>query len=202
MQTKNLVPIRKIDDELQVVYGEVYAPGVPDSQGDFTSPQEVRKMAQRFMAMQRLSKIDEGHDNAETGAYVVESFIARTDDPVYLPEAWVIGVHVPSATVWKKVKSGELNGFSLEALVRAVMKDVEVEVPDLLSGTTSKDELEDHDHQFSVQFGDGGEFVGGRTTMTHGHFHEIRRATVTEPAADGHTHRYSFMEQVKIVSVS
>ena len=41
--------IRKTDDELQIVYGEVYAPNVPDVHGEFMTPVEVRKMAHRFL---------------------------------------------------------------------------------------------------------------------------------------------------------
>jgi hypothetical protein len=41
--------IKKQDDALQVVWGEVYAPGFPDSQGDFMTAETVREMAWRFM---------------------------------------------------------------------------------------------------------------------------------------------------------
>ena len=39
------VSIKKTDDEQQLVYGEVYAPGFPDSQGDFMSAENIQRMA-------------------------------------------------------------------------------------------------------------------------------------------------------------
>jgi hypothetical protein len=36
---------KKADDELQVVYVEIYSPGVPDSQNDFMTKDEIRWMA-------------------------------------------------------------------------------------------------------------------------------------------------------------
>ncbi len=70
--------IRKFDEDLQIVYGEVYAPsGVPDSQGDVMSAEAIRKMAHKFLADMRVDQIDINHDHSMTGANVVESFIAR-----------------------------------------------------------------------------------------------------------------------------
>lgn len=189
--------IRKTDDELQIVYGEVYAPNVPDAHGEFMTPVEVRKMAHEFMRKRILDRIDTNHDNEVNGSTVVESFIAREDDTIYLPESWVIGMHVPDAEMWAAIKSGEINGFSIEALVQMKQKVVEIEIPDVIEGRTAK--TEDHDHRFEVRFDDEGNFIGGATSVENGHHHEIRRGTVTE-AHDGHTHRYSFAEAVQIIS--
>ena len=46
---KGNMAISKLDHELQVVYGEVYAPGFPDSQGDFMTRETIREMAFEFM---------------------------------------------------------------------------------------------------------------------------------------------------------
>ena len=40
--------ISKVDAELQIVYGEVYAPDFPDSQGDYMSRETIREMAFEF----------------------------------------------------------------------------------------------------------------------------------------------------------
>jgi len=185
--------LRKFDDELQVVYGEVYAPDFPDSQGDFMTVIEVRKMAHLFLKSMKVSKIDTNHDNKENGSSVVESFIARENDPDFIPDAWVIGVHVADNVVWQKVKSGELNGFSMEALVHSHRKVIEIEVPDEIIGKTAMEE--DHEHEFSVHLDDKGQFMGGRTNMVNGHIHEIHKGTTTEKAM-GHVHRYSFVEAI------
>lgn len=189
--------IRKLDDELQIVYGEVYAPNVPDVHGEYMTPVEVRKMAHNFMRSQRVDKIDTNHDNELNGSMIVESFIANEDDTTFLPESWVVGMHVPDPEMWVAIKSGDINGFSMEALVRLAEREIVIEVPDEITGTTS--EAEDHTHTFIVRFDDEGNFLGGRTSEGGGHSHEILRGTVTE-TTDGHTHRYSFAEMVRLVN--
>ena len=111
--------IKRTDDELQIVYGEVYAPNIPDVHGEFMTPVEVRKMAHRFMQKRILNAVDTNHDNELNGSYIVESFVVdeEGDDSIYLSGAWVIGMHVPDPEVWEAVKSGEINGFSMEAFV-------------------------------------------------------------------------------------
>ena len=103
--------IKKADDELQIVYAEVYAPNIPDSQGEFMQPTTIRKMAHSFLAKGFVNQIDTNHDNVTNGSYVVESFIARKNDPDFIEDSWVVGVHVPDSDLWAKIKKGELNGF-------------------------------------------------------------------------------------------
>jgi len=186
------IGIKKFDNELQVVYGEVYAPDVPDSQGDFMTASEIQKMAHNFLANMRIRKIDTQHNNVENGSVVVESFIARESDPDFLPGSWVVGVHVPDKELWHKVKSGEINGFSMEGLVHSTPKVVEIEVPEEITGDTH--EAEGHTHRFIVKFTEKGEFLGGSTTPgPDGHVHVIKNGTVTE-VESGHKHRYSFLD--------
>jgi hypothetical protein len=188
------VQIKKLDQEEQLVFGEVYAPGFPDSQGDFMTPEQIKKMAYNFMRKGAMSNIDTHHDQRPNGSYVVESFIARKDDPIFIPGSWVIGVKVPDSAVWRMVKSGELNGFSLDGLGVRTEKTFVVEMPELLKGET--DDVRNHRHQFVVKFDKEGNFLGGYTNPgPNGHVHQIVRGTVTE-MADHHTHRFSFVEGV------
>ena len=175
------VQIKKLDHEEQIVFGEVYAPGFPDSQGDFMSREEVKKMAYNFMRKSALSNIDVNHTQERSGSYVVESFIARDDDPIFIPGSWVIGVKVPDPAVWQMVKTGELNGFSLDGYGVRTDKSFEVDMPDLLKGET--DEVRSHHHSFTVRFDHAGNFMGGMTNPgPDGHVHKIARGTVTEDA--------------------
>lgn len=190
--------IRKLDEDLQIVYGEVYAPsGVPDSQGDVMSAEAIRKMAHKFLVDMRVDQIDVNHDHDLTGAHVVESFIARKDDEHFIEDSWVVGVHVPDPTLWKRIKSGDLNGFSMEASVIARKVKLEVEIPAEVLGETMVSD--GHKHRFVVFFDEDGNFLGGRTTDDEkvGHGHQILNGTTTEPA-DGnpgeHVHRFSFLE--------
>ena len=106
----------------------------------------------------------------------------------------MLGVHVADPAVWQLVKSGELNGFSLDGFGIRTPKPVTYEMPELLKGET--DTVRDHMHAFSVQFDRAGNFAGGMTSpAADGHVHKIERGTITEPS-NGHAHRFSFVEGV------
>ncbi len=72
---------KKFDEERQLVYAEVYAPMIPDSQGDFMTAEGIEKIAHDFMKNGNVNKIDTNHDLEENGSFVIESFIARGNDP-------------------------------------------------------------------------------------------------------------------------
>jgi hypothetical protein len=184
--------VKKFDAELQIVYGEVYAPNVVDSQGDFMEPDEIRKMAHGFLKDMNIDQVDKNHDHELTGSHVVESFIARKGDPTFIEDSWVVGVHVPDSNLWDQIKKGELNGFSLEAKVKRVDKELEIEVPEHVVGKT--EDVGGHTHVFKVHFDEEGNFQGGQTDVVNGHYHKIARGAATEEAA-GHTHRFSFVEE-------
>lgn len=190
MSNRLTVEIKKTDAEQQVVFGEIFAPEVTDAQGDRMSAMEIQKAAYLFMQKGRLAKVDTNHDRKLNGSYVVESFIARDGDPVFIPGAWVVGVKVPDAAVWAKIKSGELNGFSLDGLGFRERTVVKVEIPDQVSGETY--EAAGHTHRFIATFKDG-KFAGGATDEVLGHRHAISKGTATDAAA-GHSHRYSVAE--------
>lgn len=187
------VTIKKQDDELQIAYGEVYIPMVPDSDGEFMTAEEIRKMAHRFLAKGIPGNIDSYHDNRLVGAVVVESFIARADDPVFIAGAWVVGVHIPDPDLWQRVKSGEFNGFSMEATVKRRDVELEMVLPDTIKGGTFPAGDPEHEHTFVVAYDDGGEFIGGRTNVVNGHYHDIIRGTITETAED-HFHKFAFVD--------
>lgn len=183
---------KKSDSELQIVWGEVYAPDVPDSQHDVMSSTEILKMAYSWMAKSNTRCIDKNHDQEVTNAFVVESFIARKGDPDFIEGAWVVGVHIPDPALWEKVKKGELNGFSMQGR-SAIVGTREVTVPAEVTGLT-KAEC-GHSHNFSVAYAPDGEFIGGCTDEVDGHFHVIRRGTVTEEA-NGHVHKFDYVRGV------
>ena len=188
------VSIKKTDDEQQIVFGEVYAPGFPDSQGDFMTRESIQQMAYEFMRKGLVNKIDLNHSQEESGCYVVESFIARDDDTVFIPGSWVLGVKVPDPEIWALVKSGELNGFSFDGVGVRVESVLEIEMPEVIEGET--DEVLGHKHTFFVKYDRDGNFLGGLTGPgPDGHVHKILRGTVTEDT-DGHAHRFSFVEGV------
>lgn len=190
---------QKTDVELRMVWGEVYAPNRPDSDGDFMSAESIRQMAFDFALKNKFDQIDVQHDNITTpGVQVIESFISRKNDPDFIEGAWVIGVYVPDNDLWNKIKNGELNGFSLQALVHSMDdREVEIELPPVITGTTS--ENQSHKHSFFVTYDEEGNFRGGITSKEDGHTHKIMRGTITEDF-NGHTHRFSAVDNLEIVN--
>lgn len=187
------VTFSKVDTEKRLAYGEVYIPMMPDSQGDFMSRENVEKMAHEFMKNGFLKNIDTNHDLQKSGAYVVESFVAREGDKEFIEGAWVLAVHIPDDDDWASVKKGEFGGFSMHGTGQRVETTIEIEVPDdgVVKGETQVGE--DHTHEYVVSFDKDGNFMGGATSEAAGHVHLITGGTVTE-TADGHAHRYNFIE--------
>lgn len=184
-------------DDLQLVFGEVYAPNRPDAQGEYMTADEIRKMAHAFLRDGKTQKIDLMHGNKIVeGCAVVESFVAEETNPLYIPGAWVVGVHIPDAELWAKCKKGEINGFSMEALVERHDQDVEVEIPPVVTGMTSKSE--DHEHKYYVTYDEKGQFKGGMTDVVNGHSHQIVAGTHTQEV-NGHSHRFSSVDNIHIV---
>jgi hypothetical protein len=185
-------------DEQHIVMGEVYAPNRPDAQGEYMTAVEIRKMAHEFIRSGKMGQIDLMHGNKVVkGASVVESFVADETDSRFLPESWVIGVHIPDDALWASIKKGEINGFSMEALVTRHDMDCEIEIPPVVTGLTSKHE-DLHQHKFFVTYDENGQFKGGITDTINGHFHTIVAGTHTQDAA-GHRHRFSSVDNVRIL---
>lgn len=204
MQKEHFAPIRKAasdDEDEHLVFAEVYAPNRPDSDGEFMDSETIKKMAYDFMKnLEPDGSIDHRHTNEIVkGARVVESFIARKDDPDFIEGAWVLGVHIDNPEMWEQIKKGEINGFSIEALVHKKVVEVELEVPPVISGKTLKSE--DHEHTFYVGYNEDGKFLGGKTDTVNGHFHLIKRGTLTEEA-EGHHHKFSHVESLNLKEVA
>ena len=196
------VPFSKFDGAKQLVYGEVYVPMFPDTDGDFMTAEQIEIMAHDFLRNGNTAQVDTQHDLEKNGSTVVESFIVRPNDPDFVEGAWVAVVHIPDEDIWAKVESGEINGFSMYGKSRKEQKMLEIEIPDdgeIIGKTADRD---DHFHIFKIRFSDKGEFLGGSTGPANNedgkHTHEIRHGTITEPAgSEGHTHRYSFLEPLR-----
>jgi hypothetical protein len=105
----------------RVVYGIVYEPCSKssnvcklDTQGDWITPEELRKAAWDFMENSRT--IGNQH-KGEAKAVPVESFIAPMDMAVdgdtIKKGSWVVGVKIKDDAIWKAVQNGELNAFSI-----------------------------------------------------------------------------------------
>lgn len=185
---KNKIVKSYTSGEYHYVFGEVYAPGLVDTDGESMLPEDIEKMAHDFIAAGLVSQLDINHTHELSGAEVVESFIARKGDPDYTEGAWVLGVRMKEGPLWEAVKAGDINGFSVEALVRKQPVQAEIRAVKFAKGVTEP-AADGHRHSFVVDFDDEGRVKFGRTEAVNGHTHDII-GTVTTEKADGHAHRF------------
>lgn len=111
----------KTDDEKQVVYGVVMEPETEDTDGNWTTRDEIEDAAHFFM--KHFQNVGHEHiQEIEDGVCVVESSVLWTDTEIggkVVPEgSWVMAVKVDDDRRWQMVKSGEYTGFSIDALAR------------------------------------------------------------------------------------
>lgn len=87
------------------------------------SPEVIRKMSEKFMRELRNHDTNIMHEPKESaGTYVMESWVVENDqdkaNSLYdfnVPVGtWMVKMRVTDPQVWKMVKAGKLNGFSLE----------------------------------------------------------------------------------------
>ena len=190
---------RKADDGSDVVAhyvcGEVYAPLILDTQGETMTAEDVRELGYEFMRRGMTTALDKEHDlEFMSGVVVVESFIARENDPQgFTPGAWVLTSEIKNDEIWQKIVAGELNAYSASFLSLKVSAKVIVQIARVALGETDLSieggELPPHSHGFEVSFDADGKVVHGGTTEDLGHRHIIISNTTTEQEL-GHAHRW------------
>lgn len=178
----------------QVAWAEVLVPEVPNTYGDYYTREAIVEFRDGYMKSNYILDIE--HDLVDVknkDYYVVESFIARDDDPEFVPGSWVLGIKVLSDSLWQDILAGEINGFSFEALV--AMEPIEWTYEDearIVYGVTEEDPFDGHTHTFMVVLGPLNKVISGSTGVTDDHWHEIDTHTITKKS-HGHTHRYQVL---------
>lgn len=190
--------VKRSDDEYErVAFAEVIIPNTPNSYNDVSTPEEVKAIAYEF-ARQGYG-LDIEHDEVDVSGvkyYVVESFIARPGDPDFIEGSWVIGIKVIDDDLWQAILDGDINGFSYDAEMYIIEREVELEGSRTITGVTEPDPTDGHTHTFMVVLDDYGTVVAGGTGVTDGHSHEITSHTSTGKT-NGHAHRYSQQEETQ-----
>jgi len=119
------------DDEKRIVVGPAMLPDMEilrrtdDGKPYWVrfSEETIREIAMKYMKEARTNATNTDHNTGErAGAYVFESWIVETPDDkantLYgynVPKGtWMIAMKVDNPETWKRVKSGELKGFSVE----------------------------------------------------------------------------------------
>lgn len=121
-------------DEKHMVYGAVLRPDFPIYRNDgeneyyleFTS-ESIERMARDYMTNYRQGNVTIQHEEYANEVFMVESWIKQDMDKdksvsVGLDKSlpigtWFCGFYVNNNDVWERIKSGELKGFSVEAMI-------------------------------------------------------------------------------------
>lgn len=102
-----------------------------DLDGEGLRPEHALALARYYMLLDRLSGHDVQHDRQTDAARIVEIFFndERISSPHYPANAVVVTLRYHDDTVWSRVVSGELTGFSFEAPVMVEIQTVEMVIP-------------------------------------------------------------------------
>ena len=122
------------NDEKHMGYGAVLRPDFPIYRNDgeneyyleFTS-ESIERMARDYMMNYRQGNVTIQHEEYANEVFMVESWIKQDMDKdksvsVGLDKSlpigtWFCGFYVNNNDVWERIKSGELKGFSVEAMI-------------------------------------------------------------------------------------
>lgn len=113
--------LTKADARLHRVYGIVYAPDSVDAQGDWADAETIRRAADAWMRAGRAAHVDREHDFSSLPAFVAESWLVRSGDPLFPDEkegAWAVGIQIEDAALWEAIEAGEVEGLSLAGTAR------------------------------------------------------------------------------------
>jgi hypothetical protein len=198
---KNLLTVQREDSAgkiwEQLVYGEVYIPERLDTYGTTMTHEDVRRVAYDFMAKGLYSAIDEMHDQIFDKGHVVESFIARANDPDgFIEGSWVLGVRVTDQGVWDKIVRGEYNGFSIYGYSNretAMVSLSHVSEIELTTEDSTDGPIPPHSHAVHLIFNDESVPLPTWTNSVLEHIHRVVGTTATELEID-HAHRFVVVE--------
>ena len=131
---KDIVKEAFSSDEKHMVYGAVLRPDFPiyryDGENEyyleFTS-ESIERMARDYMMNYRQGNVTIQHEEYANEVFMVESWIKQDMDKdksvsVGLDKSlpigtWFCGFYVNNNDIWERIKSGELKGFSVEAMI-------------------------------------------------------------------------------------
>lgn len=126
-------PILRYDEENQSYYYITF------------SPEIIEKIIIKFFKENKSNEVNLEHQLKIKGVYLFESFILDENKKIEYPEfadveigSWIVSYYVENDEIWKLIKDGQFNGFSVEVygwLNRMKQKDVEElqEIYELLS---------------------------------------------------------------------
>jgi len=110
------VKIVKIEsEEERTVFGIVLEPEEIDSQKDVYSEDEVRKTAYQFL--ERYQQFGLMHQQIVSTILPLESYLApvefKSGEQTIKKGTWLLRTRILDDAIWKKIKKGELTGYSI-----------------------------------------------------------------------------------------
>lgn len=172
-----------MDEDKHTVFGVVYPVNKLDTYGDFADAETVKSLCKQFESVQ---KFDVMHDHKEvSGVKMLRNYISEGEEDI-LAGSWVQELEITNIELWERIKSGELNGFSMDILTYLDPVIVTIEFSKIKIEET--EEFEEHTHLYVILNNEDGNVDYGRTSTDEGHAHTILRGTATEESV-GHKHR-------------
>ena len=118
-------------DEKHIVMGAVLIPDKPiyrnqDGEEFYIqfSAETIEKLAYQYLAKDRVYSFTQQHEDVADDIYVVETWLKTSENDkskdygIDVPiGSWLMAAKVENEEIWNKIKSGEMNGFSIEAFV-------------------------------------------------------------------------------------
>lgn len=190
--------IKTVKEDERIVEGAVYTSNIVDAHGDFIDTANLVKFYDYVEALSKEEKnklFDVNHNRKSTKAefqYHFVNGIHRQDDK-YPYGAWVVATKVDN-NEWAKVKSGDLNAYSMDFFAR--VKEVDAAIVVVKENYDLTETVEDHDHVYYLRLDEMGRVVGGCTSIDAGHGHEIDGAVVTKGYIDenGKKHKHRLLQ--------
>jgi hypothetical protein len=126
--------LRFADEEQKVVVGPAMIPNMEiprrDDDGDIYyvkfSEETIKEIMMKFMKEARTNDTNQDHlEDVSAGSYVYESWLVEDPETdkanlkygFNVPAGtWMVSMKVDDKEVWKRIKNGELRGFSVEGL--------------------------------------------------------------------------------------
>lgn len=91
--------------------------------------EEIENIVHVFMKKGLTKSLNVEHSNKDANSYIFQSFIVdeKIQAPLLLGDvpvgSWIIGVQVEDVDLWKDIKAGKRNGFSIEGLFQMLLTD-------------------------------------------------------------------------------
>ena len=115
-EVKKTVDFIYKDSKRHILYGIVYEPDEEDTQGDYTTAEDIEKAYYDFMLNYQNFNIEHSGELAHQ-VKIVACDLAHTSfqlgDGWVKKGTWYTGVWLPN-DIWKGVESGDITGFSME----------------------------------------------------------------------------------------